>query len=95
MATILNHNTVHFEYCELNIASNLSVKLFDIYNQAKKLSESSNHVFSCGLIGRTILKQLRELIVILSYYYFQVKKFMVGYEMLAQCQRDLTAEQVH
>jgi len=24
-----------------------------------------------------------------------VKKFMVGYEMLAQCQRDLTAEQVH
>ena len=26
---------------------------------------------------------------------FQVKKFMVGYEMLAQCQRDLTAEQVH
>lgn len=70
MATILNHNTVNFEYCELNIASNLSVKLFDIYNQAKKLSESSNHVFSCGLIGRTILKQLRELIVILSYYYF-------------------------
>ena len=25
----------------------------------------------------------------------QVKKFMVGYEMLAQAQRDLTAEQVH
>ena len=24
----------------------------------------------------------------------QVKKFMVGYEMLAQVQRDLTAEQV-
>lgn len=24
-----------------------------------------------------------------------VKKFMVGYEMLAQAQRDLTAEQVH
>jgi len=24
-----------------------------------------------------------------------VKKFMVGYEMLAQSQRDLTAEQVH
>jgi len=32
---------------------------------------------------------------LLVFILFQVKKFMVGYEMLAQSQRDLTAEQVH
>ena len=28
-------------------------------------------------------------------FFWQIKKFMAGYEMLAQAQRDLTAEQVN
>ena len=34
------------------------------------------------------------LVILTSALILQVKKFMVGYEMLAQSQRDLTAEQV-
>jgi len=57
--------------------------LLHFISYVPKLSSS---FFVCVLHTTTVI--LQNVLVL------QVKKFMVGYEMLAQSQRDLTAEQV-